>query len=287
MYKRICICFLALVVSNLAISQNIKKNWIKVLKGCSASEIFGKETIFFGPSNTIGLGSIWRKNANKGYNPRFELSELVPDESSRKLIIKLGEKSGECVASKNLAWTSKIDLPFIGKIFGLTGVSAELRKARRTTITVENLALDVIKEVPFEQAVRELAKKDSQNIFLNDILSNPGRLLITKAYRLTGLVVKLDYDPKLLEELKTKYPDKASINIGGEKGLNVEFNYSSATELTLKLPNDVYIAGEFSRITEKGTINLEDPSTIRLELTPVKVDPEGTAGKIEKPGKGK
>jgi hypothetical protein len=276
-----CLFCLAFIPTSEA--QNAKKAWAKVLKSCGSSQIVGKEVIFFGPSNTIGLGSVWRKVNRGGYNPRFELADLVPDPAARQEIIKLGQKSERCEAGKSTNWNVGASLPFVGPIFGMTGIEADLRKARRATVTAENLALDVIKEVQFESAIRSLAATDPNNRFLKDLLGNEERLLVTKAYRITGLIVKLDYDPKLLENLKEKYPNGASIKLGGEKGVEASFNYGSESSLTLKLPQEVYIAGEFSRITDQGTINLNDPSQLGIQLIPVKVDTNAVAGPIEEP----
>jgi hypothetical protein len=116
---------------------------------------------------------------------------------------------------------------------------------------------------------------------LLDIINNNDRLLVTKAYRLTGLSVKLDFDPKVLDSLKQKYPNGGSINIGGDKGVKLELNYLSNSAVTLKVPSDVYIAGEFSKLTTNGTINLGDKSTVSFNLTPVKILPGEKIGQFE------
>lgn len=275
-------CLFIFTFASATEAQSAKKSWAEVLKKCGGSQIVGKEVIFFGPSNTIGLGSVWRKTDGGGYNPRFELSDLVPDQAARREIIKLGQKSEQCEAGKSTKWNLGLNLPFVGPIFGMTGIEADLRKARRATVTAENLALDVIKEVQFESALKSLAASDPNNRFLKDLLGDEDRLLVTKAYRITGLTVKLDYDPKLLEELKGKYPNGASIKLGGEKGVEAYFNYGRESSLTLKLPQEVYIAGEFSRVTDQGTINL-NPSEFAIQLLPVKVDAKASVGLIEEP----
>ncbi|WP_281310133.1 hypothetical protein [Flavobacterium flavigenum] len=264
-----------------ASSQNVKKSWLKVLENCGKSEIMGKNTVFFGPSNSIGLGSIWRKTEDKGYNPRFELAALFQDSLIRNRMIKLGTKAEKCTNSKNVKWNAKVNLAMLGPIFGLNGLDISLRNVRKTVVSVDNLALDLLLEVPFEQAIKNLATTQPENPFLQDILSHDGRLLVTKAYRLSALTVKLTYDAKDLEALKDKYPTGATINLGGESGLGFDVGYSSDKEMILTLSTDVYIAGELSRLSTNGTINLNNQNDLKLELIPIKVEDGNIVGKIE------
>lgn len=279
--KTTIIFLLLLSFQNIVFAQNAKREWSRILKSCGSTQLFGNETLFFGPSNTIGIGSVWRKGDDKSYNARFELSDIITDSVVIKKVIKYGQKSNQCSTVRNVTWSAQISFPFLGSIFGQTGLGAEFHKAKRTTISVDNLALDVIKEVPFEVALKSIAAKDPKNEYLLDIINNPGRLIVTKAYRLTGLTVKLDYDPKDLDSLKQKYPNGGSITIGGDKGIKLGFNYSTTSEVTIKLPAEIYIAGEFSKLTANGTINLNDSANIGFDLTPIKLQAGEKIGKLE------
>ena len=104
---------------------------------------------------------------------------------------------------------------------------------------------------------------------------------MTKAYRIKGLEVKLDYDPELLKQLKDKYPEGGSVTIGGDKGLKVGFNYSGVSTLTVKLPTNVYIAGEFSRI-QGGTVGLTGEGVpLKVKFKPEKVNANTSIGQLE------
>jgi hypothetical protein len=276
MFKNIsvvCFCTLIFLIATPAKAQDTDNAWKRVIKSCAKTSIVGKEVLFFGPSNTIGLGSVWRKTNSGGYNPRFEFADLIPDEVMRKGIIKLGERVEKCEASKDTKWNLNVGLPFIGKIFK-TDIAADFRKARKATVIAEGVALDVIKEVPFEQAINTLIAKNPDDPYLKDLFDS-NRLLIIKGYRFSGLAVKLNYDPKLLEELKGKYPEGANVNIGGEKGLNVGINYSGESNVIVTLPGEVYIAGEFSRLEYGRISGFSGPPSIRLRLETVRIDGRG------------
>jgi hypothetical protein len=276
----ICLCVILLIALPTK-AQDIDSAWKRVIKSCAKSQIVGPDVLFFGPSNTIGLGSVWRKTDTGGYNPRFEFSDLIPDAETRKGIIKLGETLKECEKAKSKKWNLGVGLPFIGRIFGPTGIESDFRNARRVTVTADAVALDVIKEVPFEQAIKTLLAKNPNDPYVKDLL-DPNRLIIVKGYRLSGLTVKLDYDPQQLEELKGKYPEGGSVNIGGEKGLNVAFNYSGDSHLTVKLPADVYIAGEFSTLFNGQLKSFNTIPDIHFQFEPVRINTRGgTIGPID------
>jgi hypothetical protein len=270
-----------LLFSFMAEAQDIKKQWLKVLKSCGQSDLISKKAVFFGPTQSFGLGSVWRKTEKKTYNPRFELQDIFSPGLSDS-VSKRSAGMTKCTAAKNVAWNSKVSLPFISDIFGLTGIDANFGKAKKTSVTVDNLALDFIKEMNFEDALAKLAANDPNNPYLKDLLKNGDRLIMAKAYRLSGLIIKLDFDPKYLDSLKQKYPNGGSINIGGEKGLTININYMSNSELTLTLPGDVYIAGEFSTVNASGEVKLGNTKEINFTLHELDPKEGTTAGKIEK-----
>jgi len=272
-FPRLCLLILAFALPTQA--QDIGTAWKLILKNCAGSKIVGKDVLFFGASNKIGLGSVWRKTGSNGYNPRFEFSELIPAEETRNRIIKLGETINYCEGGENTKWNFRLGLPVVFKILGHTGLETDFRRAKQASVIVEAVALDVIKEVPFQEEIRNLLKRDPTNPYAKDLLAKD-RLLVIKSFRITGFAVRFDYDPKLLEELKGKYPEGGSVSIGGEKGLTAAFNYSGDSHLTIKLKSDAYIAGEFARVRVqpgKQDVKLSKDSGIPIFVQPIKISP--------------
>jgi len=273
--------FLLLNICIVSSAQSLKKNWKKVLRQCGQSEMLGDNVLFFGASNVVGPGSVWRKTESNGYANRFELGDMITDTIQlRKIVIK-GVASQECKAARNVTWRAGVALPFLSNIFGGNGVDANLHRSRKATVSVDNLAMDIIKELMFETTIKDLRESDSSNIYLKDLLDVQDRLVMTKAYRITGMVVKMEFDPKVLETLKQTYANGAIVKLGGEQGVSVEFNYNSESQLTLKLPRDVYIGGEFSRVSATGAIKMEAEDKFEVSLVPVAVEENAKAVPVE------
>lgn len=272
-FPRVCMVIFALALPTQA--QDIGTVWKLILRSCAGSEIVGKDVLFFGPSNKIGLGSVWRRTKSEGYNPRFEFSELIPAEETRNRIIKLGETIKHCEGGQDTKWNFKLGLPLVFKILGHTGVETDFRKAKQAWVIVDTVALDVIKEVPLQEEINNLLKRDPANPYAKALLA-PDSLLIIKSFRITGFAVRLDYDPKLLEEMKGKYPEGGSVSVGGDKGLTAAFNYSGDSHLTVKLNSEAYIAGEFARLKVKPgkpDVRLSKDSRLPILVQPVKINP--------------
>jgi hypothetical protein len=278
----ICVLILGMTSRGLAQS-NVKDAWMKVFKNCSSSQIVSKKNlVFFGPSNTIGLGSVWKKAPDGGYNARYSIEDLIPNEDARKFVIKLGEQTQRCDSGKSTNWDISAGLPFLGPIFGLTGVDADLRRAKKTTVSAQEVQLDILFTGRLEDKIKEEIKNNPNNSALRDLLLQPDRLLVLKAYRIKGLEVKQEYDPELLKKLKDKLPEGGSVTIGGEKGLKIGFNYSGTSNLLISLPVDVYIAGELSRITKEGSVGLTgEVSTLKVRFTQEPVGNNGVVGRLD------
>ncbi len=67
--------------------QDSRQAWIDILNSCAKSQLIGKDVLYFGASNEIGPGSIWRQNSDGSIRLRYELSDLVPDSAQQKALI--------------------------------------------------------------------------------------------------------------------------------------------------------------------------------------------------------
>ena len=262
-------------------AQDIKKAWHEVLSSCSHSDVFGNNVVFFGPSNTIGLGSVWRKSGST-YNPRFQLSDLIPDDAIRGKVIQLGVPLTQCTGNHTAGWSASLGLPMVPLFAAATGVDIQLDQARQITVGVDKLSLDVLMEVPFDAAVS--TRKQQAGLtdpYLRDLFARD-RLIMNKAYRITGMTVTADYSPDQLKDLKTKYPEGATVKLGGDKGATASFGYKGTSTLTLKLSTDVYIAGELAKLAGGSTAltgNVIAP--VKASFEPVALSPAATVGKVD------
>jgi hypothetical protein len=64
--------------------------WIDVLSKCASTELLGSSVFYFGASNSVGPGSVWRKEGDGSLRLRFDLNELEPDVAKRAALIQEG-----------------------------------------------------------------------------------------------------------------------------------------------------------------------------------------------------
>ena len=247
-------------------AQDVRKAWQNAFKACGQSELAGKKVLFFGTSNTVGIGSVWRKSTS-GYNLRFDLPKLIPDQAKRDTIVSRGTPPPECGGNHTTGWSSALGLPFLSVFADKTGFDANFSHAKHAVITVDKIAFDQISELDFEQAIADRVAANPNDIYVRDATAND-RLVMNKAFRVSGITVTFDYTPDQLKDLKTKYPEGGSITVGGDKGATVSFTYSNTSTLTLKTSGDVYIAGEFAVLTG-GHVGLPGNQKVQFHLTPV------------------
>src|SRR4051794_17163930 len=86
------VCGLAITFLTVSVSPahaaDVRDAWNAVLRNCAVNGTISKTGIFFGISNTIGAGSVWRSLEHGGYGLRFELSDAFPDAQTRQKLLK-------------------------------------------------------------------------------------------------------------------------------------------------------------------------------------------------------
>src|SRR5712691_5637897 len=77
-----------LSADGLCLAEDASSAWRKVLQKCAKSDVIGKQSLFFGLSNGIGPGSVWRFADDKSIRLLFELSDAIPSETDRFTLIR-------------------------------------------------------------------------------------------------------------------------------------------------------------------------------------------------------
>src|SRR5258708_908582 len=117
------------LISIAATAQTAESAWKHAFRQCGKSELSGKRVLFFGTSNTTGIGSVWRKS-DSSYNLRFDLPKLVPDASKRAGLIALGTAPTECSGLHTGGLALALSLPFLEVFSNQTGFSASWNNAK-------------------------------------------------------------------------------------------------------------------------------------------------------------
>lgn len=128
--------------------------WINVLSKCASTQFLGSNVFFFGASNSVGPGSVWRKESDGSLRLRFDLNELEPDAAKRAALIEEGN-TADCSGQTGTKWSVALGLPFESQISGLNvTLAGELRKARSVTVGVSGWNADILRERAYEQLLK-------------------------------------------------------------------------------------------------------------------------------------
>jgi nucleoid-associated protein YgaU len=233
----------ASVIGFLLISKgpDSRDAWKQVLSKCASTDVIGKDIIYFGASNIIGPGSVWRQEPDGSWRLRYVLADLEPDEGRRQSLV-IPNNSAGCDSSTSAEWQVKTTLPFEGQATPLSGqLSDDLKKADKITVKIKGWQLDVLKEGPFETLMGALKAPFSEEF------KKPNRVVAENAVRVQGFAATFAFSKQIAADLQAKYQTK-SITL--KDGAELKVNWASDTQLTLASPDEFYILAGFARVKD-------------------------------------
>lgn len=241
--------------------KDVRSAWNEAFEMCGKSDVIGSKMIYFGPSNKIGPGSLWR-HADDGLHLRFELSDAIPNAKVRAKLIRANNYTS-CSSDHATNWDVSLGLPFINKLVD-AAFFADFKRASKARISITGLAIDEIKEVPFGIALKD---KSVPLEYRNDI-GKPDYFIFGNGVRVKGFRVELEFEPKVGAEVHAIYKD-LHFNIDGDEGAKFSIKWSGDTKVTLEsIGEDIYIAGAASKWRDIAGVREGD------RIIPVTVDPD-------------
>jgi hypothetical protein len=203
--KRILILVVVLLGVGQIVAQDANTAWKKVLKNCAKSDLIGKRSLFFGVSNTIGPGSVWRRADDNSIRLMFELSDAFPAAADQAKIVKTNDTVG-CYGSSSSKWDIKLGLPFSTGATALTlNIGALLGQAKSVTVSVTGFAIDDLVETNWKQAFAGLP---ADNAYYKEI-QQTGRLVAENAVKVTGLKAVFNYKTDISADVQAQFKGKA------------------------------------------------------------------------------
>lgn len=254
----------AVAVSSLAGcgTNDAKSAWNDVVKKCAASDLTAKTVLYFGPTNNVGPGSIWREGPEGGYRLRWTDKDLTWASN----VVQPGGP---------LACEGKVVADFSGKAsVGLTSLVApasgelagDLKRARTISAKANALAWDTIKEGPYEQHVNNLP----QDSGVKQELHSGTRLVMVRALRVSGFTADLTFSQSDAASLKAKFNGEITSGVDAELSAGLSATWTNDTTLKISA-SDFYIAGELGQYTSTGfaTAETEAPKAVDIVKGPV------------------
>jgi len=219
--------------------------WADIVKKCATSDLLGSDVLYFGPSNDIGPGSIWRKNTDGGYNVRWLLSNVSTDDTS---LVHSGQTftcSGQVTSSSKISPSATLE----SSVSPLTGsVAADFDKAKKVTVTINSVQWAELVEGPYETKVGSL---DASNAVKMD-LGTGNRFVIERALKINGMTADLEFSHDDGLNLKSKYSGPIGSLGTGKVGAGLSADWKGDTTLHLVSTADFYIAGQLSPWSSMG-----------------------------------
>lgn len=220
-----------------------KSAWNDVIKRCGESSLNGREVMFFGPTNAVGPGSVWRKDDEGVFRLRYDLSQMP-----RPQTFTAPFSSAQCDGT----YSSKVNFGLDANLSAVP-VSAELqadfKKARKVSAKADSVAWVPIAEGPYENYVRGLSASDP----VRQDLETGNRLVMTRALQVSGFTTSLSFSAENAATLKAKYPNgPLPAGLVGDLGGGLNASWSADNTLTITNAGTFYIAGEFQRFSTAG-----------------------------------
>jgi hypothetical protein len=203
--KRLLLMMLMFCLSGSIFAQDASSAWRDVIKKCAKTDLIGKQSLFFGVSNLIGPGSIWRRADDKSIRLVSVLSDAFPTATDQALIVKANNTAG-CVGDSTSRWNLRFGLPISTGATPISlNIGAILGGAHKVTVSVKGFALDTLDEDQWKKAFSTLG---TDNVFFKDS-QQPNRLLAENAVKVTGLTAVFDFSHDLSADVQAQYKGKA------------------------------------------------------------------------------
>jgi hypothetical protein len=217
---------------------DVRQSYSDVIERCAASDLNGPNVLFFGPSNAVGAGSIWRKDANGVFHLRYDLSQM-PDPKNFYAPATASSCSGSALNNVVFGANASLDVkPVSGEL------KADFKNARTVEAKANSIAWIPVAEGPYKEYVNGLPAASGVR---TDLMAGD-KYVLTRALKVEGFETTLEFSHDIAASLKA-----SGIGIGaGSAGGGLNASWTGDNKLTLTSSGPFYIAGEFQPYLPSG-----------------------------------
>lgn len=248
---------LLLMLLCLSGCDDARKVWNDGIKKCAQNDQLGPNVIFFGPSNTIGPGSIFTVYPDRS----IQVSDLPEDyKLPANAILPGAVFSCEVLRNSGFGLDAKVPLTEALGVPAEIGLSLQQSKSRNIkAASVEWVELAVGR---FKDHVGQLP---AGNTIKQRLLN--GDKVLARALRVNGFEATLTYSSEIAPKVKAAIP---SVIGGGPEGVELSASWVDNQTLVIKSTSFFYIAGELRTYSVGGLASEEIgelvPDQARLKL---------------------
>ena len=237
--------------------QQSKSAWQEVLSRCGAGEALAGG-VFFGPSDQVGPGALWRRTDTGGYNLRWTLLEArgaggaaLPLQAGTESACKEGSFTLERMFPSLLLTTPLLPLN--------DDLEADLDKVDKVTVRVQGWAVDRLAEGAYGGMLAALPA----DAVLRKDFGREAIMAQVSGLRVKGFAVSLEFAPADAAALKQKRKDLSIRR--GNRGASFIAKWVKPTVLELAAERDVYVFGRLSLVTAfSPQLKLDAPAVINV-----------------------
>lgn len=246
-------------------AQDAKSFWTDFIKKCASNETVGSGTLYLGPTNNLGAGTLWRKASAKSWRAVREFDDKVIAAGKRKDIVKDGSDVS-CAGNKKTTSHFNPTLVLQSLLAPITGkFSLDMAKAKSVTVSADSYAWDQLLEGPFRDSFNDYSQQYRKDVVAPDIFVE-GRVL-----RVKNIVAELTFDKKTAAELAATYKPGANQEVGA--GLKGE--WTAAGNLLLKAPGTSYLVVEMYDYNETGFAGQQKTFLKKVAVAPTAAPAKG------------
>lgn len=229
----------------IACARDARSIWKEGIKKCANNDLLGPNVLYFGPSNSLGPGTVFQAFASGGTQESHLLDSYVKPIGP---VISPNPQVFTCSAQSAKKSSIGADLPLDAALPVGATVGAHLKRASSVKVWADELQWVGLIVGPYRSAV--LSLPDSNQV-KQDITRN-GHLILARALRVKGMKAELEFSTDVGADVKAKVPD-----VSGDKEIKLNGSWEGTTKLSVTAASDFYIAGELRRWSETGLAGSE------------------------------
>jgi hypothetical protein len=219
-------------------SATAKDAWVEVIKKCAAAQTIDEDKLlYFGPSNTIGPGSVWRKDTvGKGYGLRNANEALSANE---KIVHR--DSPARCTGQSVTETELGPKLSFASELSPVSAeVKADFTRAKSISAKAAEIRWYTVQEQPFEDYINELPNSNP----LKEDINQENRLVMRRALMVSGYSAEIKFDASVAAELGGKYSGPLPAKLVGDLGATITASWRDGTTLVLESKAPFFVVGE-------------------------------------------
>jgi hypothetical protein len=229
--------------------QDARTAWTDILQRCAINDLNADRTLFFGASNNVGPGSIWRDARDGGYRLRWTPADIPINVAA----VMVPGTPMKCEGSVKSSSNFGAALSFTGTPVPISAsLQGEFARARSIQVKAENVAWDVLREGPYEDVIRSLPGGNRVSIDLNERNMN-NLLVMYRALRVLEYNAVIEFSQQDRAGFEAKFPLP---QLGGQLGGGLTARWSQDGNLVISA-KDIYIAGELVEYRRAGFANAQ------------------------------